>query len=108
MSHGLKEGNGTAGRKERSGKRPSKGAQVAQIAPALLQPAAAFHATEPPAAEAAASATRVDPYCVDYILSMTREMKSLARKAGLMRVALILEMAELEALDQRGNAPSQV
>ena len=42
-----------------------------------------------------------DPGSLDHILAMTREMKKLAQKAGLMRIALILEMAELEALDHR-------
>ncbi len=54
---------------------------------------------------AAVRASRVDQATVGYILSMTREMKRMAQKAGLVRVALILEMAELEALDQSGGKP---
>jgi hypothetical protein len=48
---------------------------------------------------------RVDQATLSYILSMTREMKRMAHNAGLMRVALILEMAELEAVDLSGGKP---
>ncbi len=53
----------------------------------------------------AVRASRADQATIGYILSMTREMKRMAQKAGLVRVALILEMAELEALDQSGGKP---
>lgn len=39
-------------------------------------------------------------HSVQYILFMVHDLKKLAAKAGLQRVALILEMAELEARDQ--------
>jgi len=45
-----------------------------------------------------------DLHSLNHILAMTREMKKLAQKAGLMRVALILEMAELEAMDSVAGA----
>ena len=35
-----------------------------------------------------------------YIVDMARELKRMAARSGLARVALILEMAELEARDQ--------
>lgn len=41
-----------------------------------------------------------DVAVLDCILTNTREMKKLALRAGFSRVALILEMAELEAADQ--------
>lgn len=51
----------------------------------------------------AARPGKVDQATLGYIVSMTREMKRMAQKAGLVRVALILEMAELEAVDQSGG-----
>lgn len=42
---------------------------------------------------------------LDCILANTREMKKLALRAGYSRVALILEMAELEAADQMPKVP---
>jgi len=43
---------------------------------------------------------RSDAHSVQYILAMVHDLKKLAAKSGLLRVALILEMAELEARDQ--------
>lgn len=43
---------------------------------------------------------RPDPYAAQYIVSMVADLKKLAMKSGLRRVALILEMAELEARDR--------
>lgn len=47
-----------------------------------------------------AAAIRPHQHEAQHILEMARELKKLAAKSGLARVALILEMAELEARDQ--------
>jgi hypothetical protein len=49
---------------------------------------------------------RADQSTIEYIVAMTREMKRMAQNAGLTRVALILEMAKLEATDQGKGRPS--
>lgn len=51
------------------------------------------------AGHAAATELHPDAHSAQYILTMVRELKMLASKSGLQRVALILEMAELEAQD---------
>lgn len=43
---------------------------------------------------------RPDLHSIQYILAMVHDLKKLAAKSGHQRVALILEMAELEARDQ--------
>jgi hypothetical protein len=43
---------------------------------------------------------RTDLHSIQYILAMVYDLKKLAAKSGHQRVALILEMAELEARDQ--------
>mgnify|MGYP003393699304 CR=1 FL=1 len=60
--------------------------------------ASAHDATQ--TAYAVATELRPDPHSAQYILAMLHDLKKLAAKSGLQRVALILEMAELEALDQ--------
>jgi hypothetical protein len=57
-------------------------------------------------ADEAAREPRPDPHSAEYILAMVHDLKKLAAKSGLQRVALILEMAELEARDQLGK-PTQ-
>lgn len=69
--------------------------------PASPQPPAAVPAKAvAQAGYAAASELRPDAHSAQYILAMVRDLKKLAAKSGLHRVALILEMAELEAHDQ--------
>ena len=37
--------------------------------------------------------------CLEHLIDMTRELKLMARSAGLSHVAYLLEMAEIEAQD---------
>lgn len=53
-----------------------------------------------PTPSEASADVRPDAHSVQYILAMVHDLKKLAAKSGLQRVALILEMAELEARDQ--------
>ena len=53
-----------------------------------------------PTPSEASADVRPDARSVQYILAMVHDLKKLAAKSGLQRVALILEMAELEARDQ--------
>lgn len=46
---------------------------------------------------------RPDLHSIQYIIAMVHDLKKLAAKSGHQRVALILEMAELEARDQIRN-----
>ncbi len=59
-----------------------------------------------PAGHQAPRAAQTDPASIDYIVSMTRELKRIALKAGMARVALMLEMAELEASEQTKDGKS--
>lgn len=61
---------------------------------------------EAQSAIAAAIDLRPDLHSVQYLLSMIHDLKKFAARSGLQRVALILEMAELEARDQI-RKPSQ-
>jgi hypothetical protein len=45
--------------------------------------------------------TPIDLHSLQYIAAMAHDLKKMASRSGLRRVALILEMAELEALDQQ-------
>lgn len=89
MPQESRAGAGTAvGSTSRSKRRRSASAEPAAC------PVAGDSATSGARLASAAGTERLD-----YILEMTRQLKLLARSDGLSHLALILEMAELEAGD---------
>lgn len=99
MSRRLRKSSGIASSEELD--RLGDGADRNGNKPASPQPPVAAPGKDTAqAGYAAASELRPDPHSAQYILAMVRDLKKLAAKSGLPRVALILEMAELEAHDQ--------